>query len=47
MTDGAPEIQRIGRERFTGRSGEERFITGAEVFDAARTMAEALPRLKI
>jgi hypothetical protein len=38
VTDTAPEIQRLVRDRIMSRSAEERFIMGAEMFEAARTM---------
>ena len=45
MTDTPPEIDRIMRDKIMERSGEERFIMGAQMFDAACEMAKAsLPR---
>lgn len=41
MTDTGPEIERMVRERVLARSGEERFVMGAEMFEAARTMVMA------
>jgi len=41
MTDTPPEIERILRVKMMARSGEERFIMGAQMFDAAREMAAA------
>jgi len=41
MTDTPPEIERLLRERMMARSGEERFVMGAQMFDAARAMAAA------
>ena len=38
MTDTASEIRRLFRARLMSRSAEERFIMGAEMFEAARTM---------
>jgi hypothetical protein len=39
VTDTAPDIQRLLRDRIMARSAEERFIMGAEMFEAARAMA--------
>ena len=36
MTDTAPAIQRLFRDRIMARSGQERLIMGAETFEAAR-----------
>jgi hypothetical protein len=45
VTDTPPEIARMIRAKIMARSGEERFIIGAEMFDAAREMVKAsLPR---
>lgn len=45
MTDTSPEIQQMIREKIMARSGEERFIMGALMFDSARDMVKAsLPR---
>ncbi len=41
MTDTDPEIQRIVRDRIMARSGEERFVMGAQMFDSAREMVQA------
>jgi len=41
MTDTPPEIERMVREKIMARSGEERFIMGAEMFDAALVMIHA------
>ena len=41
MTDTPPEIERMVRQWIMNRSGEERFIMGAEMFDAAVTMIRA------
>ena len=38
MTDTPPEIDRMVCDKIMERSGEERFIMGAEMFDAAREM---------
>ena len=38
MNDTSPEVERIVREKLMARSGEERFVMGAQMFDAARTM---------
>ena len=38
MTDTRPEIERLVREKLMARSGEERFVIGAQMFDAAREM---------
>jgi hypothetical protein len=45
VTDTSPEIQQMIREKIMARSGEERFIMGALMFDSARDMVKAsLPR---
>ena len=45
MTDTPPEIERMVRNKLMGRSSEERFIMGAEMFDSAREMVKAsLPK---
>jgi len=45
MTDTPPEIERLLRDKIMARSGEERFIMGAQMFDAACEMVKAsLPR---
>lgn len=41
MTDTTPEIERIVREKIMARSGEERFIMGAEMFESAMQIAKA------
>jgi hypothetical protein len=41
MTDTAPEIERIMRDKLMARSGEERFVMGAQMFDSAREMIKA------
>jgi hypothetical protein len=41
MTDTPPKIAQMVRERLMARSPEERFIMGAEMFDAALTMIHA------
>jgi hypothetical protein len=41
MSDTPPEIDRIMRDKIMERSGEERFIMGAQMFDAAREMVKA------
>ncbi len=45
VTDTPPEIERMVREKIMARSGEERFIMGAQMFDSAREIVKAsLPR---
>ena len=45
MTDTPPEVERMLRDKIMERSGEERFIMGALMFDSAREMIKAsLPR---
>jgi hypothetical protein len=45
VTDTSPEIERMVRNKIMARSGEERFIMGAEMFDSAREMVKAsLPK---
>ena len=45
MTDTPPEIERMVRDKIMARSGEERFIIGAQMFESAREMVKAsLPR---
>ena len=40
-----PEIERMLRDKLMARSGEERFIMDAEMFDSALEMVKAsLPR---
>jgi hypothetical protein len=41
MTDTAPEIGRIMRDKLMARSGEERFVMGAQMFESAREMVRA------
>lgn len=41
MTDTPPEIERMVREKIMARSGEERFVMGAQMFDAACEMIRA------
>jgi hypothetical protein len=41
VTDTLPEIERIMREKLMARSGEERFVMGAQMFDSAREMVKA------
>ena len=38
MTDTAPEITEIVRQKIMARSAEERFVMGARSFEAAREM---------
>jgi hypothetical protein len=45
MTDTPPEIERMVRDKIMARSGEERFIMGAQMFDSMREMVKAsLPK---
>jgi hypothetical protein len=45
MTDTPPEIERMLRDKLMARSGEERFIMGAQMFESARAMVKAsLPK---
>ena len=45
MSDTPPEIERMVRDEIMARSGEERFIMGAQMFDSAREMIKAsLPK---
>jgi len=45
MRDTPPEIERRVRDEIMKRSPEERFVMGAEMFEAARAMiAASLPR---
>jgi hypothetical protein len=45
LTDTPPDIERMVRDRIMARSGEERFIMGAQMFDSACEMVRAsLPR---
>jgi hypothetical protein len=41
MTDTSPEIERMVRDKIMARSGEERFIIGAQMFDSALAMIHA------
>ena len=41
MTDTSPEIAELVRQKLMARSGEERFLMGVRMFDAARDMALA------
>jgi hypothetical protein len=41
MNDTSPVAERIVRERMMAISGEERFLMGAGMFEAARTMVLA------
>ena len=41
MTDTPPDIARKVREQLMARSGEERLVMGAEMFEAAREMVLA------
>jgi hypothetical protein len=41
MTDTPPDIDRIMRDKIMARSGEERFVMGAQMFDRAREMVKA------
>src|SRR5258706_14064178 len=38
MNDTTPEVERLVREKIMARSGEERVVMGARMFDAAREM---------
>ncbi len=45
MNDTPPEVEKMMREMIMLRSGEERFLMGALMFDAARELVIAsLPR---
>jgi hypothetical protein len=45
VTDTPPEIERMVRDTIMARSGEERFIMGAQMFESAREMIKAsLPK---
>ena len=45
VTDTPPEIERIVRDKIMARTGEERFIMGAQMFESAREMVKAsLPK---
>ena len=41
MTDTTPEIAELVRQKLMVRSGEERFLMGVRMFDAARAMVLA------
>jgi hypothetical protein len=41
MSDTPPEIERMVRDKLMARSGEERFVMGAQMFDSAREMVKA------
>lgn len=41
MTDTSPEIAELVRNGLMARSGEERFLMGVRMFDAAREMVLA------
>jgi hypothetical protein len=41
MNDTPPEIARMVRDKLMARSGEERFVMGAQMFESARQMVEA------
>ena len=41
MNDTAPEVEERVRQMMMSRSGEERFVRGALMFDAARTLTIA------
>jgi len=41
MTDTSPEIAELVRQKLMARSGEERFLMGVRMFEAARDMAVA------
>ena len=41
MTDTSPEITELVRQKLMACSGEERFLMGVRMFDAARDMALA------
>lgn len=38
MNDTSPEVERVMREMMMARCGEERFVMGALMFDAAREL---------
>ena len=45
MNDTSPEVEKLYREMLMARSGEERMLMGALMFDAAREMVIAsLPK---
>ncbi len=41
MDDTGIEVRRLVRERFASLSGQQRLVMGAEMFEAARTIALA------
>ena len=41
MPDTTPQIERMVRDEIMGRSSEERFIMGAQMFESAMEMAKA------
>ena len=41
MNDTPPEIAELVRQKLMARSGAERFVMGARMFEATRTMALA------
>ncbi len=41
MNDTSPEVEKLMRQKLMAMSGEERFIRGALMFDAARAMVLA------
>lgn len=41
MNDTAPEIAELIRQRLMAKSGAERFVMGARMFDAARAVVLA------
>ena len=41
LTDTQPEIAKMVRDKTLARSGEERFVMGTEMFEAARAMVLA------
>lgn len=41
MNDTSPEVEKMIRERMMAKTGEERLIIGAQMFEAAREMVMA------
>lgn len=41
LTDTSPEVARMVHDRLIARSGAERFVMGAQMFEAARKMVLA------
>lgn len=41
MNDTSPEVARLVREKIMARTGEERFVMGVQMCDAARAMMRA------